>query len=236
MKLEIKKAVIPVAGLGTRMLPATKAIPKELLPIVNKPIIQYVVEEAIDAGIEEFILVTRSGKEAIENHFDANYELEHKLEISGKKKILKKVQNVLPRKIKISSVRQEESKGLGHAILCADHLLSGEPFAVLLPDEIIYSKGSINNFQMMMKFWKETSCGQILVEKIKRNLVQNYGVVDVNNKSITPNTSRDISALVEKPSSKKSPSNLRIVGRYLLPNEILKHLKSVSPDSSGKSN
>ena len=234
MNIRIKKAVIPVAGLGTRMLPATKAIPKELLPIVDKPIIQYVVEEAIDAGIEEFILVTRSGKEAIENHFDANFELEHKLEISGKKKILKKVQNVLPKKIKISSVRQEESKGLGHAILCADHLLKGEPFAVLLPDEIIYSADNIKNFHMMIKSWEDTSCGQILVEKIEKNLVSSYGVVDIKNKSISPNTSKEIVALIEKPTKKKSPSNLRIVGRYLLPNEILTHLRNISPDSSGE--
>ena len=147
---KITKAIIPVAGLGTRMLPATKAIPKELLPIIDKPLIQYVVEEAIQGGIKEIILVTRSGKEAIENHFDKNYELEHHLESSGKKKILRSITKLIPNGISISSVRQDSARGLGHAILCAKYILKGEDFAVLLPDEILLSKDEKNDFSKMM--------------------------------------------------------------------------------------
>ena len=153
---KITKAIIPVAGLGTRMLPATKAIPKELLPVFDKPIIQHVVEEAINSGIKEIIFITRSGKEAIENHFDVNYELERRLDKRGKKKILRSIKNVISKKIKISSVRQENAFGLGHAILCARHLLGNESFAVFLPDEILLSKSDKNSFFLMMEAWKKS--------------------------------------------------------------------------------
>ena len=142
MVAKIKKAVIPVAGLGTRMLPATKAIPKELLPVYDRPIIEHVVKEAIAGGVTEIILVTRSGKEAIENHFDAHYELEHRLERKGKETILGSVKNVVPDNIKVSSVRQADALGLGHAVLCAKHLLNNEPFAVLLPDVLVLDQES----------------------------------------------------------------------------------------------
>ena len=137
MIANIKKAVIPVAGLGTRMLPATKAIPKELLPVYDRPIIEHVVKEAIAAGITEIILVTRSGKEAIENHFDAHYELEHRLEKKGKETILGTVKNIIPDHVTVTSVRQSDALGLGHAVLCAKHLLNNEPFAVLLPGVLV---------------------------------------------------------------------------------------------------
>ena len=137
MIVKIKKAVIPVAGIGTRMLPATKAIPKELLPVYDRPIIEHVVKEAIAAGISEIILVTRSGKEAIENHFDAHYELEHRLEKKGKEIILSKVKDIIPDRVKITSIRQNDALGLGHAVLCARHLIGDEPFAVLLPDVLV---------------------------------------------------------------------------------------------------
>ena len=136
----VYKAVIPVAGLGTRMLPATKAIPKELLPIYDRPLIEHVVKEAVDGGIREIIFITRSGKEAIENHFDAHYELEHRLVKKGKDKILEDVVNIIPDGVKISSIRQADALGLGHAILCAEHLISNEPFAVLLPDVLVLDK------------------------------------------------------------------------------------------------
>jgi UTP--glucose-1-phosphate uridylyltransferase len=136
----VYKAVIPVAGLGTRMLPATKAIPKELLPIYDRPLIEHVVKEAIDGGIREIILVTRSGKEAIENHFDAHYELEHRLVKNGKDKILENIVKIIPDGVKISSIRQSDALGLGHAILCAKHLINDEPFAVLLPDVMVLDK------------------------------------------------------------------------------------------------
>ena len=228
---KIKTAIIPVAGLGTRMLPATKAIPKELLPIYDRPLIQHVVEEAIEAGITEIIFITRSGKEAIENHFDANYELEHRLEISRKKKILKTIKNVLPKNIKISSIRQDNALGLGHAILCARHLIKDDYFAVLLPDEIIEDR---KPFQAMVSQWKETRKGQILVEKVTKSQVSNYGVVDIKQKRISSKNSVPIYRLVEKPSQRDAPSNLRIVGRYILPSSIFSILNKAKAGEDGE--
>jgi UTP--glucose-1-phosphate uridylyltransferase len=230
----VHKAVIPVAGLGTRMLPATKAIPKELLPILNKPIIQYVVEEAISAGIKEIIFITRSGKEAIENHFDKNYELELMLEKKGKRKILKSIKNLIPSNVKISSIRQENALGLGHAIHCAKHLIKNEPFAVLLPDEILLQKNKFKDFSQMLKLFEKSGKGQILVEKVSKRLVSNYGVVDIKRKPIKPLTSSPIYQLVEKPIISSSPSNLRIVGRYILPSEIMSILSKTKKGRDGE--
>ena len=231
---KITKAIIPVAGLGTRMLPATKAIPKELLPIIDKPLIQYVVEEAIQGGIKEIILVTRSGKEAIENHFDKNYELEHRLESSGKKKILRSITKLIPNDIAISSVRQESANGLGHAILCAKHILKEEDFAVLLPDEILLSKDEKNDFSKMMNFYNASKQGQLLVEKVKKEKLPNYGIVDLNKKQLNINTPKKIKKLIEKPSPKSAPSNYRVVGRYILPFEIIQFLSKTPPDKNGE--
>ena len=166
---KLTKAIIPVAGLGTRMLPATKAIPKQLLPIYDRPIIEHVVNEAINSGITEIIFITRSGKEAIENHFDVNYELEHRLDKKGNLVTLESVKNIVPKGVKISSIRQNNALGLGHAILCAKHLINNEFFAVLLPDVIIFediSKPKNYSFSHMKKFWDETGIGQIMVQKI----------------------------------------------------------------------
>lgn len=231
---KITKAIIPVAGLGTRMLPATKAIPKELLPVFDKPIIQHVVEEAINSGIQEIIFITRSGKEAIENHFDVNYELERRLDNRGKKKILRSIKNVIPKKIKISSVRQENPLGLGHAILCARHLLGNESFAVFLPDEILLSKSDKNSFFHMMEAWKKTAEGQIMVEKINKKNSFKYGMADLDNKTIKINESKEILNLIEKPSSIKSPSNYRVVGRYILPNAVMDCLQKTKDDEDGE--
>ena len=170
MIAKIKKAVIPVAGLGTRMLPATKAIPKELLPVYDRPIIEHVVKEAIAAGITEIILVTRSGKEAIENHFDAHYELEHRLEKKGKETILGTVKNIIPGHVTVTSVRQSDALGLGHAVLCAKHLLNNEPFAVLLPDVLVLDQESRDknySFAAMTDAWNETGMGQVMVERVE---------------------------------------------------------------------
>lgn len=229
--LDIKKvttAIIPVAGLGTRMLPATKAIPKELLPIIDKPIIQYVVEEAIDAGIKEFIFITRSGKEAIENHFDSNYELEKKLEFDGKRNILKLIKNITSSDISISSIRQENPNGLGHAVLCAKNIINKRPFAILLPDEIIKTVSKISDFSSMMRLFKKSGKGQILVKKIPKKDISNYGVVEMNSKFLNSKNSRGIKNLIEKPTAENSPSNYRIVGRYILPYEVMKFLKTNS--------
>ena len=163
---EVKKAVIPVAGMGTRMLPATKAIPKELLPVGLKPIIQHIVEETIEAGIQEIIFITRSGKEAIENHFDKNFELEKKIESTSNKNFLNSINDIIPKHIKISSFRQPMSLGLGDAILCAEHLIGGENFAVILPDELLLKKQKDNDLKKMIKNYHETRKYQILTEKI----------------------------------------------------------------------
>lgn len=232
---QIKKAIIPVAGLGTRMLPATKAIPKELLPILDKPLIQYVVEEAISAGIKEIILVTRSGKEAIENHFDVNFELEYLLERKGKKKILKSIKNVIPKDIKISSVKQDRALGLGHAILCASHLIDkGEPFAILLPDEFVLNNDSKNDFLRMVNCFKKEGKGQILVEKIKNNETSKYGIVNLNNKKFGKKENLKITGFVEKPLAKSAPSNYRIIGRYILPHEVFNYINKTSSGKDGE--
>ena len=234
---KLTKAIIPVAGLGTRMLPATKAIPKELLPIYNRPIVEHVVQEAISAGITEIIFVTRSGKEAIENHFDMNYELEHRLEKKGNQKILKSIKNVIPNEVKISSIRQNNALGLGHAVLCAKHLINNEPFAVLLPDVMVIddiSNSKNNSFSVMKNIWDKTGVGQIMVESVKDKAVENYGIVDIRGENIKPFSSCDIRKLVEKPLPENAPSNLAIIGRYILPSDIMQLLANTQMGIGGE--
>ena len=232
VETKVTRAVIPVAGLGTRMLPATKAIPKELLPIIDKPIIQHVVEEAIFAGINEIIFITRSGKEAIENHFDFNYELEHRLKSKKEKNILKSLKGVIPKNVKISSIRQEDAFGLGHAISCAEHLLKKEPFAVLLPDEYLLSNDKVHDLMRMVKDFNSSSSGQILLEKIGPNEVSNFGIVNLKGKSKLRENKIDIADLNEKPKKSSNKINYRIVGRYILPYEIINILKKEKPNIS----
>lgn len=229
MIAKVKKAVIPVAGLGTRMLPATKAIPKELLPVYDRPIIELVVKEAIAAGITEIILVTRSGKEAIENHFDAHYELEHRLEKKGKETILGTVKNIIPAGVKVTSIRQSDALGLGHAVLCAKHLLNDEPFAVLLPDVLVLDKESQvknHSFSSMVAAWNSFGIGQIMVERVNSDTIENYGVVDLGTQEIEAFKSIPLKGLVEKPSPKDAPSNLAVLGRYVLPSTVLSLLET----------
>ena len=224
MVVKIKKAVIPVAGLGTRMLPATKAIPKELLTIYDRPIIEHVVQEAIAGGITEIILVTRSGKGAIENHFDAHYELEHRLEKKGNEKILGSIKNILPEGVKVTSVRQSDALGLGHAVLCAKHLLNNEPFAVLLPDVFILDKISRPknySFSKLIRAWDKTGIGQVMVETVGPNKVEKYGIADFGGVSVEPFETINLLGLVEKPSLGNAPSNLAVLGRYILPFKVL---------------
>ena len=234
---KLTKAIIPVAGLGTRMLPATKAIPKELLPIYDRPIIEHVVQEAITAGITEIIFITRSGKEAIENHFDMNYELEHRLDKKGNQIILDSVRNTVPKGIKISSIRQNNALGLGHAVLCAKHLINNEPFAVLLPDVMILDdipNAKNYSFSSMKKIWDETGIGQIMVERVEDKNTENYGIVDINGENLKPFSSIGIKRLVEKPSPKNSPSNLAILGRYILPSGIMDLLENTLEGVGGE--
>tara|TARA_B100000768_G_C11270505_1_gene373193 strand:- start:1245 stop:2168 length:924 start_codon:yes stop_codon:yes gene_type:complete len=234
---KIKKAVIPVAGLGTRMLPATKAIPKELLPIYDRPIIEHVVKEAISAGISEIILVTRSGKEAIENHFDANYELEHRLEDGGKKTILGTVKDIIPEGVTITSIRQNDALGLGHAVLCAKHLLNNEPFAVLLPDVIILDREIRDknfSFNELVKAWNKTGIGQIMVEKVSLEIVERYGIADLGIASPEIFKSIELKGLIEKPLPDDAPSNLALLGRYILPSDVLDLLEQTSAGVGGE--
>jgi UTP--glucose-1-phosphate uridylyltransferase len=237
MIAKIKKAVIPVAGLGTRMLPATKAIPKELLPVYDRPIIEHVVKEAIAAGITEIILVTRSGKEAIENHFDAHYELEHRLEKKGKETILGTVKNIIPENVTVTSVRQSDALGLGHAVLCAKHLLNNEPFAVLLPDVLVLDQESRDkdySFAAMTDAWNETGMGQVMVERVGLDAIENYGVADLNGEASEPFKSVALKGLVEKPSPKDAPSNLAVLGRYILPSKVLDLLETTVAGVGGE--
>lgn len=234
---KVKTAVIPVAGLGTRMLPATKAIPKELLPVFDRPIIEHVVREAVAGGVDEIVFVTRSGKEAIENHFDAHYELEHRLELKAKAKILGEVKDIVPSRVKITSVRQHDALGLGHAILCARHLLDGKPFAVLLPDVLVFDKsgrGDYYSFSEMMSAWEKTSQGQIMVEQVDLDSVGSYGVVDLGENQAHAFTPIKVHNLVEKPNPEMAPSDLAIIGRYILPPEIWKILEGVEKGVGGE--
>ena len=224
---KIKKAVIPVAGLGTRMLPATKAMPKEMLPVMDKPLIQYVVKEAIAAGIKEIVLVTHASKNSVENHFDTSFELEAHLERRVKRQLLAEVQSICPADVTIISVRQAQAKGLGHAILCARTIVGDAPFAVLLPDVIVDDASSNlakDNLAQMVKLFDETEVGQIMVEGVPHDQVDQYGIADINGEKLQPGESLPLSQLVEKPAVDEAPSNLGVVGRYVLPADIWSYL------------
>ncbi|MEF1219215.1 UTP--glucose-1-phosphate uridylyltransferase GalU [Photobacterium damselae] len=223
MKNSVRKAVIPVAGLGTRMLPATKAIPKEMLPIVDKPLIQYVVNECVAAGIKEIVLVTHSSKNSIENHFDTSFELEATLEQRVKRQLLEEVQAICPPDVTIMHVRQGQAKGLGHAILCAHPLVGDAPFAVVLPDVILDDAASdlrSENLAKMVQRFNETKVSQVMVEPVPMNDVSSYGVADIGGVELHEGESAPMTQVVEKPPVEEAPSNLAIVGRYILPAEI----------------
>lgn len=231
---KITKAVIPVAGLGTRMLPVTKEIPKELLPVLDKPVIQHVVEEAVSAGISEIIFVTRKGKNGIKRHFLKNEELENFLIKDKKTEILKKFPNNSLKKIKYFFVYQKEPLGLGDAILTAKKFIKNESFAVFLPDEFLMPKNSKKDFQRMIERYQSSGKSQILVEEIPKKLVSQYGIVKLFQGKLTFNKSLDISDIVEKPNQTESPSRNRVVGRYILPVEIFEHIKTIKPDKGNE--
>ncbi|WP_426358452.1 UTP--glucose-1-phosphate uridylyltransferase GalU [Pseudocolwellia sp. HL-MZ19] len=232
MSNKITKAVIPVAGLGTRMLPATKAIPKEMLPIVDKPLIQYIVNECIAAGIKEIVLVTHSSKNAIENHFDKSFELETTLEKRVKRQLLEEIQAICPKGITILHVRQGEAKGLGHAVLKAQPIIGNEPFVVVLPD-VILDETTANlkteNLAAMLARYDEVGHSQIMVEPVPMELVSSYGVVDCGGEELVAGESKAMTAVVEKPDVEDAPSNLAVVGRYVLSEKIWKLLATTAP-------
>jgi len=232
MTSKITKAVIPVAGLGTRMLPATKAIPKEMLPIVDKPLIQYIVNECIEAGINEIVLVTHSSKNAIENHFDKSFELETTLEKRVKRQLLDEIQAICPKHVTIMHVRQGEAKGLGHAVLKARPIVGNEPFAVILPDVILDDACAdlkTENMAAMLKRFNDTGYSQIMVEPVPMELVSNYGVADCGEQQLIAGESKPMTAVVEKPPVEEAPSNLAVVGRYILSAQIWDLLEYTPP-------
>ena len=232
MSEQIKKAVIPVAGLGTRMLPATKAIPKEMLPIVDKPLIQYIVNECVDAGIKEIILVTHSSKNAIENHFDKSFELETTLEKRVKRQLLEEIQAICPKDVTIMHVRQGEAKGLGHAVLKARPLVGDSPFAVVLPDVVLDDASAnlkIENLAAMMKRFDESGHSQIMVEPVPMEKVSSYGVADCGGVDLAAGEMAPMTAVVEKPAVEDAPSNLAVVGRYVLSSPIWDILEFTPP-------
>ncbi len=217
------KAVIPVAGLGTRMLPMTKAIPKEMLPIVDKPLIQYIVGECVAAGIKDIVLVTHSSKNAIENHFDTSYALEATLEKRVKRALLDEVRSSCPPDVAVMSVRPGEAKGLGHAILCAKPIVGNNDFVVLLPDVILdayTADQKTENLAAMIKRFNETQASQIMLEPVAQEDVSKYGIADINGVQLTPGMSAAIKTMVEKPATDLAPSNLAVVGRYVLNKNI----------------
>jgi UTP--glucose-1-phosphate uridylyltransferase len=233
MKMQKRlKAVIPVAGLGTRMLPATKAIPKEMLPVVDKPLIQYIVSECVAAGIKDIVLVTHSSKNAIENHFDTSFELEAMLEARVKRQLLAEVKSICPPDVTVMQVRQGQAKGLGHAVLCAKPMIGDSPFVVLLPDVLLDDATAdlrTENLARMLQRFDETGFSQIMVEPVPEQDVSKYGVVDCAGATIAVGESAPMTAVVEKPAREDAPSNLAVVGRYVLAADIWPLLEKTPP-------
>ncbi len=227
----ITKAVFPVAGLGTRFLPATKASPKEMLPVVDKPLIQYAVEEAIEAGITELIFVTSSTKRAIEDHFDKSYELESELEKKNKLDALNLVQNIVPKGVSCVYVRQAEALGLGHAVLCARPAIENQPFAVILPDDLIRGDGK-GVMSQMVQAYDTWGCSQLGVEEVPAEDVDKYGIVNIK-KEVSADKPL-VDKIVEKPRPDQSSSNLAVVGRYILSSRIFNLLESTTKGAGGE--
>ena len=225
--MKIKKAIFPVGGLGTRFLPATKSMPKEMLPVVDKPIIQYAVEEAANAGIEQFIFVTSRGKSSIENHFDHSFELENNLLSKGKKETLKTAQEMLKIPGSFAYVRQQEPAGLGHAVWCARHLVGNEPVAVILADDLI--KGSNTIKEMISNY---SSGNMLAIMDVNNQDVSSYGIISPG--KTLENNMTEILGLIEKPSIDKAPSNMAVVGRYIIEPSVFNELEKQNRGTSNE--
>jgi len=226
---KITKAVFPVAGMGSRFLPATKATAKEMLPVVDKPLIQYAVEEAVAAGITDMVFITGRNKRAIEDHFDKAYELEATLEAGGKTELLRIVQEVVPKHINCIYIRQAEPLGLGHAVLCAQPVINNEPFAVILADDLI--DGKIAIMKQMVDVFARHQCSVLGVQDVPRSQTKQYGIVSASN--IEPNIEK-VHGIVEKPKPEDAPSTLAVVGRYILTPHIFQHLMKLKPGAGGE--
>ncbi len=229
---KITKAVFPVAGLGSRFLPATKAQPKEMLPIVDKPLIQYAVEEAVAAGITEMIFITGRNKRAIEDHFDKAYELEAELEAANKQALLELVRNVIPKNITCIYIRQSEPLGLGHAVLCAKPVVGDEPFAVLLADDFMdVEPGTKPVLAQMTDIFQIEESSMLAVQDVPRAETKQYGIVSVT--PFQPNLER-VDSIVEKPAPENAPSTLAVVGRYILTNRVFRFLEGLGKGAGGE--
>ncbi len=230
MTQRIRKAVFPVAGLGTRFLPATKTVPKEMLPIIDRPLIQYAVDEAVEAGCDTLIFVTNRYKHAVADYFDTAYELEQKLQAAGKLEQLELIRNVLPRHVRAVFVTQAEALGLGHAVLCAKPIIGNEPFAVLLPDDLIWNRGA-GALSQMADAAEASGASMIAVQDVPRSQTGSYGIVATG-----PFSGREgrINAMVEKPSPEDAPTTLAVVGRYVLSSRIFDHLESTTHGAGGE--
>lgn len=231
MSSKIRKAVFPVAGMGTRFLPATKANPKEMLPVVDKPLIQYAAEEAEEAGVDSLIFVTGRNKRSIPDHFDKAYELENELKEAGKTDLLKKVQNVLPENVACVYLRQAEALGLGHAVLCAESVVGNEPFAVILADDLIRGEGGKGAIAQMVEVYEKYQCSVILVEEVPQQETQKYGIVEVEEDD---GETALVTSIVEKPKPEDAPSNLGVVGRYILTPRIFALIKQTGRGTGGE--
>jgi len=226
----VRKAVFPVAGMGTRFLPATKSIPKEMLPIVDKPLIQYAVEEALEAGIDTLIFITSRKKHSISDHFDSAFELQTKLAAAGKTELLEKINGIVPRGVSRVHVTQTEALGLGHAILCAESVVGDEPFAILLADDMIRNDGP-GALAQMVEVHHQTGSSVIGVEKIPPELTRSYGVVGVRENE---QGFKRIHTMVEKPAPEDAPSNLGVVGRYVLDASVFSYLHNIPAGAGGE--
>jgi len=226
---KVTKAVFPVAGLGSRFLPATKASPKEMMPVVDKPLIQYAVEEAVAAGLTDLVFITGRSKRAIEDHFDKAYELETELEVRGKIETLAFVRNILPKNINCIYIRQAEALGLGHAVLCARPAVGDEPFAVILADDLLDGEPAV--MKQMVDAYDYYHCSVLGVQDVPRADTKSYGIV-----ATQPVAERveQVSAIVEKPKPEEAPSTLAVVGRYVLTPRVFHHLENVAPGSGGE--
>ncbi len=225
----IRKCLFPVAGYGTRFLPATKAMPKEMLPIVNKPLVQYGVEEALDAGLNHIALVTGRGKRTITDHFDVSYELEHQISGTSKEEALASIRDVQERGI-FTMTRQREMKGLGHAILTGEHLIGSEPFGVILSDDLCLN-GAEGVLAQMVKLFRQFRCSIVAIQEVPQEDVGSYGVID--GEEIKPGLYR-VDKMVEKPSPEDAPSNLAVIGRYILTPDIFDILRATPPGKNGE--
>jgi len=225
----VRKAVFPVAGMGTRFLPATKANPKEMMPVVDKPLIQYAVEEAVEAGITEMIFVTGRTKRSIADHFDKAYELEHQLEQRGKKELLAIAQNVVPKGVSCTYIRQNEALGLGHAVAITAHLIGDEPFAVILADDLIHhKKGAVKQMVEIYDYYKSSV---IAVQKVEGPAISSYGVISGNKQSDRVHL---LDKIVEKPAFEDAPSDMGVTGRYIFTPQMFSHLAKLKPGAGGE--